>query len=170
MDRGKQTMKYGKKRSAFLLAAVLMLTGLQMSGVTVKATAATPAVYTAEIKEDQTITAGQTVNLTVEMAAGTEKTYNSLNMVVSYDSNYLTFVKESSTGVAGCSFTETTSGVVDVARYGAAISLTTDKQVAKDLTIVTELRKFLSRHNKLPFTVRYWDGMDVTNFYSGKPW
>ena len=124
-------MKYGKKRSAFLLAAVLMLTGLQMSGVTVKATAATPAVYTAEIKEDQTITAGQTVNLTVEMAAGTEKTYNSLNMVVSYDSNYLTFVKESSTGVAVCSFTETTSGVVDVARYGAAISLTTDKQVCK---------------------------------------
>ena len=124
-------MKYGKKRSAFLLAAVLMLTGLQMSGVTVKATAATPAVYTAEIKEDQTITAGQTVNLTVEMASGTETTYNSLNMVVSYDSNYLTFVKESSTGVAGCSFTETTSGVVDVARYGAAISLTTDKQVCK---------------------------------------
>ena len=41
-------MKYGKKRSAFLLAAVLMLTGLQMSGVTVKATAATPAVYTAD--------------------------------------------------------------------------------------------------------------------------
>lgn len=31
----------------------------------------------------------------------------------------------------GCSFTETTSGVVDVARYGAAISLTTDKQVCK---------------------------------------
>ena len=124
-------MKYGKKRSAFLLAAVLMLTGLQMSGVTVKATAATPVVYTAEIKEDQTITAGQTVNLTVEMASGTETTYNSLNMVVSYDSNYLTFVKESSTGVAGCSFTETTSGVVDVSRYGAAISLTTDKQVCK---------------------------------------
>ena len=124
-------MKYGKKRSAFLLAAVLMLTGLQVSGVTVKATAATPAVYTAEIKEDQTITAGQTVNLTVEMALGTERTYNSLNMVVSYDSNYLTFVKESSTGVAGCSFTETTSGVVDVSRYGAAISLTTDKQVCK---------------------------------------
>ena len=69
-------MKYGKKRSAFLLAAVMMLTGLQMSGVTVKATAATPAVYTAEIKEDQTITAGQTVNLTVEMASDTEKTYN----------------------------------------------------------------------------------------------
>ncbi len=124
-------MKYGKKRSAFLLAAVLMLTGLQMSGVTVKATATTPVVYTAEIKEDQTITAGQTVNLTVEMASGTETTYNSLNMVVSYDSNYLTFVKESSTGVAGCSFTETASGVVDVSRYGAAISLTTDKQVCK---------------------------------------
>ena len=124
-------MKYGKKRSAFLLAAVLMLTGLQMSGVMVKATAATPVVYTAEIKEDQTITAGQTVDLTVEMASATEATYNSLNMVVSYDSNYLTFVKESSTGVAGCSFTETASGVVDVSRYGAAISLTTDKQVCK---------------------------------------
>ena len=36
MDRGNQIMKYEKKRSAFLLAAVLMLTGLQMSGVTVK--------------------------------------------------------------------------------------------------------------------------------------
>lgn len=45
--------------------------------------------------------------------------------------NGMVLEEESSTGVAGCSFTETTSGVVDVARYGAAISLTTDKQVCK---------------------------------------
>ena len=122
-------MRYGKKLSAFL-AAVLMLTGLQVSGVTVKASAVTPAAYTAEIKEDQTVTAGQTVTLTVDMASGTATTYNALDMMVSYDSDYLTFVKSSSTGVDKCSFTET-SDAVEVTRYGADISLATDTQVCK---------------------------------------
>ncbi|CIV92545.1 Uncharacterised protein [Streptococcus pneumoniae] len=41
--------------------------------------------------------------------------------------------------------------------------------LAENLSIVTELCKFLSRHDKLPFTVRNRNSVDIAHLHTSQP-